>query len=72
MLIDHAGQDVTRIFRGIHPNGTIEKALKPSQKVGRLDDTGESTSRCLSDSIRFCFLGRGPEAEKGDGDGPQT
>ncbi|RSH95724.1 Cytochrome b2, mitochondrial precursor [Saitozyma podzolica] len=38
ILIDHAGKDVTQIFRGIHAPGTIEKNLAESQLVGRLDE----------------------------------
>lgn len=45
IMVDNAGKDVTRLFKGIHPEGTLELNLEASQRVGRLDEQGE----CLLD-----------------------
>jgi hypothetical protein len=42
-LLDQSGTDITHIFHGIHPGGTLESALDPEQRIGRLDQAGEQT-----------------------------
>ncbi|BGP54457.1 hypothetical protein JCM8202v2_002037 [Rhodotorula sphaerocarpa] len=37
ILQQHAGQDVTKVFKTIHPPNTLEKALPPGSLVGRID-----------------------------------
>nr|XP_031859814.1 uncharacterized protein CI109_004662 [Kwoniella shandongensis]KAA5526886.1 hypothetical protein CI109_004662 [Kwoniella shandongensis] len=43
ILVQHAGRDVTRIFKAIHPTHTVEKNLTSEQLVGRLDDSAIKT-----------------------------
>lgn len=42
-LLDQSGTDITHLFHGIHPRGTLESALDPEQRIGRLDQAGEQT-----------------------------
>ncbi|KAI9638242.1 L-mandelate dehydrogenase, partial [Dioszegia hungarica] len=37
VLIDHAGKDVTTLFKGIHPVGTLQSNLREDQRMGTLD-----------------------------------
>ena len=37
ILIDNGGRDVSKLFKGIHPAGTLEKNLDDNQRVGKLD-----------------------------------
>lgn len=38
ILVDHGGQDVTQVFRGIHARGILEKTLSRDRVVGRLEE----------------------------------
>jgi hypothetical protein len=40
VLVDHAGKDVTKLFEGIHPVGTLQSNLDERQHIGQLDDEG--------------------------------
>ncbi|KAK4684660.1 L-lactate dehydrogenase (cytochrome), partial [Tremellales sp. Uapishka_1] len=39
ILVQHAGQDVTKLFKAIHPANTLEEHLTPDQKVGPLSES---------------------------------
>lgn len=41
IIVNNAGKDVSHLFKGIHPERTLELNLDESQRVGRLDDEGE-------------------------------
>ncbi|ORX36799.1 L-mandelate dehydrogenase [Kockovaella imperatae] len=48
ILIDHAGKDVTKLFKGIHPAGTLEQNLREEQRMGRLDEDAIAKFRTMN------------------------
>lgn len=38
-MLENAGSDVTDLFHGIHPRGTLQKHAEQIAEVGRLDAT---------------------------------